>query len=153
MINTKAWLQAARLRTLPLAIAGIVLGGFLAHGNHKFSLSITLFAVLTAIALQVLSNFANDYGDFIKGTDNDQRVGPTRALQSGAISQKAMKIGLYISGSIAFILGVTTLYLSFGSDKIVYALLFLLIGLGAIWAAIKYTVGTSAYGYKGLGDF
>ena len=152
MINYKAWVSALRLRTLPLAIAGIVLGSFLAASKNQHQWQITVIALLTSILLQVLSNLANDYGDFSKGTDNDERVGPERALQSGDISESQMKSALYLFGFLSLISGVFLLWLSFGSAKILYALVFLIIGLFAIWAAIKYTVGKSAYGYQGLGD-
>jgi len=152
MSNYKAWIGAFRLRTLPLAIAGIILGSLLAKSNDSFDLNITLFAILTAILLQILSNLANDYGDFSKGTDNDQRVGPERALQSGKINQTQMKSALILFSFLSLSSGITLLWISFGTQKLSYAILFLLIGLSAIWAAIKYTVGKSAYGYQGLGD-
>ena len=153
MTKFKAWVSAFRLRTLPLAMAGIILGSFLAVAEGSFSWDISLFAVLTAVLLQILSNLANDYGDFSKGTDNANRVGPTRALQSGAISQKEMKLALVTSSLLTLASGIYLLWLSFGSEKLIYALIFLGIGLLSIWAAIKYTVGKSAYGYHGLGDF
>lgn len=152
MSNIKAWIGAFRLRTLPLAVAGIILGSLLAKSNDSFNLNITLFAILTAILLQILSNLANDYGDFSKGTDNDERVGPERALQSGKISKSQMKSALILFSILSLISGIILLWLSFGTHKLGYAMLFLLIGLSAIWAAIKYTVGKSAYGYQGLGD-
>lgn len=152
MTKFKAWISAFRLRTLPLAIAGIILGSFLAAANGSHEWDITIFAILTAVLLQVLSNLANDYGDFSKGTDNDDRVGPMRALQSGAITQAQMKFALIITSLLTLLSGIYLLWLSFGSEKLVYALVFLVIGLLSIWAAIKYTVGKSAYGYRGLGD-
>ena len=153
MTKMKAWISASRLRTLPLAIAGIILGSFLAASKNEHNWTITGMAILTAVLLQVLSNLANDYGDFSKGTDNENRVGPERALQSGAITKYQMKLALVLFIILSFISGIYLLWLSFGSQKIVYALIFLCIGILAIWAAIKYTVGKSAYGYHGLGDF
>ncbi len=152
MGNFKAWMGAFRLRTLPLALSGIILGSFLSASVGEHNWSITAMAILTATLLQVLSNLANDYGDFTKGTDNDDRVGPERALQSGAISQSQMKNALYLFGALSLFSGIGLLALSFGTDKLIYALLFFALGIGAIGAAIKYTVGTSAYGYQGLGD-
>jgi 1,4-dihydroxy-2-naphthoate octaprenyltransferase len=152
MTHFKAWISAFRLRTLPLAIAGIILGSFLAQANGNHNWNISLMAVLTATLLQILSNLANDYGDFSKGTDNENRVGPERALQSGAITKDQMKKALILFSILSFISGTLLLWMSFGSDKVVYALFFLVVGLFAIWAAIKYTVGDSAYGYHGLGD-
>lgn len=152
MNNVKAWMSAFRLRTLPLAIAGIILGAFLAASHGKHHWDITGMAILTAVLLQVLSNLANDYGDFTKGTDNENRVGPERALQSGSITKSQMKSALFLFGFLSFSSGVFLLWLSFGTAKLMYALVFLVIGLLSIWAAIKYTVGKSAYGYQGLGD-
>jgi 1,4-dihydroxy-2-naphthoate octaprenyltransferase len=153
MTKFKAWISAFRLRTLPLAIAGIILGSFLAASEGSFNWNITGSAILTAVLLQILSNLANDYGDFSKGTDNDDRVGPTRALQSGEITKSQMKLALIIASLLSLSSGIYLLWLSFGSEKLIYALIFLVIGLLSIWAAIKYTVGKSAYGYHGLGDF
>ncbi len=82
MIKIKAWISAARLRTLPLSISGIVVAAAVAKDAGMFSLSVFIFALLTTLGFQILSNFANDYGDGVKGTDNADRVGPKRALQS-----------------------------------------------------------------------
>lgn len=152
MSNFKAWMGAFRLRTLPLALAGIILGSFLSASVDAHHWDITWMAILTATLLQVLSNLANDYGDFTKGTDNDNRVGPERALQSGAITQPQMKAALFVFAFLSLISGIILLWLSFGTEKLLYALVFFLIGISAIWAAVKYTVGKSAYGYQGLGD-
>lgn len=152
MSTTKAWLQAARLRTLPLSIAGILAAGALANSTNTFDLWIFIGSLFTAIGFQVLSNFANDYGDGVKGTDNADRVGPQRALQSGALTASALKKGMLITGIITFAMAVALIYRAFGLDDMLYALLFLVLGLAAIIAAIKYTVGDSAYGYRGLGD-
>jgi len=114
MTKFEAWISAFRLRTLPLAIAGIILGSFLAAANGNHEWNITIFAILTALLLQVLSNLANDYGDFSKGTDNENRVGPTRALQSGAITEPQMKLALIIASSLTLVSGIYLLWLSFG---------------------------------------
>jgi 1,4-dihydroxy-2-naphthoate octaprenyltransferase len=148
----KHWIQAARLRTLPLSLSGIVLGGFLAEKNGVFNGQIFLFSVLTTIGFQVLSNFANDYGDGVKGTDNEKRVGPKRALQSGAISPKQMLNGIYLTIVLTLIVALELIYVSFGVDNFGYSVVFFFLGLASIAAAIKYTMGTNAYGYSGLGD-
>ncbi len=109
-------------------------------------------ALLTAIGFQITSNFANDYGDGVKGTDNEERIGPKRALQSGLLSRKTLKKGIIISILINIILVIAVVYRAFGLDNIEYILLFMALGGLSIWAAIKYTVGSSAYGYRGLGD-
>lgn len=146
----KAWIQAARLRTLPLTLVCIGTGSAVAYLQHQFSGVVFALTVLTAVLLQVLSNFANDYGDFVKGTDNDDRVGPTRALQSGSISQAQMKTALWLCGGLAFLSGVVLLFYALHTMQEWFV--FLLLGIFSILAAITYTVGKNAYGYHGMGD-
>lgn len=148
----KAFINAARLRTLPLSISGIIIGSFLASAEANFNWVICLLAILTTVGFQVLSNFANDYGDGVKGTDNMDRIGPKRALQSGAISPKLMMKAIKITGVITFIIAILLLYIAFGSTHLNYFFLFLLFGIASIIAAIKYTMGDRAYGYSGYGD-
>lgn len=152
MANVKAWIQAARLRTLPLSVSGILVGSFYAFSQGKSDWAILGFALLTTLGLQILSNFANDYGDGVKGTDNETRIGPQRAIQSGAITVQAMKKGIVITSILTLVVAIVLIYLSFGRESFGYSLLFFFLGLAAIAAAIKYTVGNSAYGYRGLGD-
>lgn len=152
MGKTKAWIQAARLRTLPLSLSGIIVGTALASLHAQFELSIFILALLTTVGFQVTSNFANDYGDGVKGTDNEGRVGPARALQSGTISRTSLKAGVIISALISLAIAVVLIYLAFGTGNFAYVLVFLVLGLLSIWASIKYTVGSNAYGYRGLGD-
>jgi 1,4-dihydroxy-2-naphthoate polyprenyltransferase len=152
MSNTKAWLQAARLRTLPLSVSGILVGSFYAYSQGFINWSILILALVTTLGLQVLSNFANDYGDGVKGTDNEHRIGPQRAIQSGAISIQSMKKGIIITALLTLAAAIILIYLSFGKDNFAYSVFFFFLGLAAIAAAIKYTVGSSAYGYRGLGD-
>ena len=145
------WIRAARLRTLPLSVSGIVIGAALALDTLVFDWLIFILAILTTVSYQVLSNFANDYGDGVKGTDNKDRLGPERGLQSGEIDPKKMRTAIWITSAIALCLTVLLVYISFRTDleKISFFL-----GLGglAIAAAIFYTIGSKAYGYKGLGD-
>lgn len=152
MSNTKAWIEAARLRTLPLSVSGILVGSFYAFSQGLGNWAILGFSLLTTLGLQVLSNFANDYGDGVKGTDNEHRIGPQRAIQKGAITINAMKKGIIITSVLTLASAITLIYISFGKDNFAYSLLFFFLGLAAIAAAIKYTVGGSAYGYRGLGD-
>ena len=152
MSKITAWLNAARLRTLPLSVSGIVVGSALAKFYGKIDVLIFILALLTTIGFQVTSNFANDYGDGVKGTDNADRVGPKRALQSGLLTRKELKTGIVISIIICLILVVAVAYFSFGTGQIEYFILFGVLGSLSIWAAIKYTIGTTAYGYRGLGD-
>jgi len=148
----KVWISAARLRTLPLSLSGIIVGSALGSMYNQFRWDIFVFALLTTVGFQVTSNFANDYGDGVKGTDNENRVGPKRALQSGQLSRKELKVGIIISIIICILFTVALLYLSFGTENLILTLIFGALGILSIWAAIKYTVGSSAYGYKGLGD-
>ncbi len=152
MLKIKSWFNAARLRTLPLSISGIIVGTTLAHINGHTNGVIFILALITTVSFQITSNFANDYGDGVKGTDNEDRVGPKRALQSGLLSKEELKRGIFISVIINVILTFSLVYISFGIENLLYILLFLGLGAFSVWAAIKYTVGNSAYGYKGLGD-
>lgn len=152
MIKLKTWVSAARLRTLPLSISGILVGTAIAVQQDHFNSAIFSLALATTLGLQILSNFANDYGDFVKGTDNEERVGPQRALQSGLISKREMYFGMVLTALVTFLFVVGLIYIALGSEHFLYALFFLLLGMAAIAAAIKYTIGDSAYGYKGLGD-
>ncbi|WP_286760699.1 1,4-dihydroxy-2-naphthoate octaprenyltransferase [Salegentibacter sp. UBA1130] len=152
MGKINSWISAARLRTLPLSVSGIIVGTTIAVSEGVFSITIFSLALATTLGLQVLSNFANDYGDGVKGTDNEDRVGPQRAIQSGLISQKEMFQGIVITAIVTFLFAVLLIYAAFGKENLGYALFFFLLGVGAIAAAIKYTVGKSAYGYRGLGD-
>ena len=152
MNKTKAYISAARLRTLPLSVSGILTGTALAVSAGLFNWNIFILAMLTTIGLQVLANFANDYGDGIKGTDNANRVGPERALQSGAISPRAMKRAIIITIILILIIATALIFAAFGTENIMYSLLFYILGITALIAAIKYTVGKSAYGYHGWGD-
>ena len=150
------WIHAFRLRTLPLAVSSIIVGSALAvpyskiSATRTFSLEVLLLALLTAILLQILSNLANDLGDHLHGTDNAARVGPQRAVQSGSIPPEAMKRAMLLCGVLAFGSGVALIISALGIRLM--TLVFLLAGLLAIGAAVKYTFGRNPYGYAGLGD-
>lgn len=148
----KNWLQAFRLRTLPLAIGAITMGAFVANINNRLQWDIYFLTLLTATLLQILSNLANDYGDFKKGTDNEQRLGPTRSLQSGAISEKAMLRAVILFSVLSLLSGIVLLWLGLKDFSDWKTLAMLGVGIAAIAAAIKYTVGKAAYGYSGWGD-
>ncbi|MAM19906.1 MAG: 1,4-dihydroxy-2-naphthoate octaprenyltransferase [Christiangramia sp.] len=152
MSKISNWIGAARLRTLPLSISGILVGSSVAAHQGYFNISIFSLALGTTLGLQVLSNFANDYGDGVKGTDNEDRIGPMRAIQSGLISHREMKQAMVLTALVTFLLAVLLIYASFGVEKWLEALIFLVLGIASIVAAIKYTVGNSAYGYRGMGD-
>jgi 1,4-dihydroxy-2-naphthoate polyprenyltransferase len=147
-----AWVVAARPRTLPLALASIGMGSFLAGAVGSFSWLIFALCVLTTIFLQVLSNFANDYGDTVHGADSGARTGPKRVTQQGLISREEMKRGMGITAVCAMFSGLALLYVAFGWAQLLWFLLFALLGGAAIWAAIAYTATSKPYGYVGLGD-
>ncbi len=151
MAKLKYWIEAFRLRTLPLALSTILMGSFLAVDSGNYNYTVIALALITTLLLQTLSNLANDYGDGLKGTDNHERLGPMRALQSGQIRPEQMKIAIYIFVILSLISGVLLIIEAFGSDWYL-GLIFLFLGISAIAAAIKYTVGKKAYGYSGFGD-
>ncbi|SMP23945.1 1,4-dihydroxy-2-naphthoate prenyltransferase [Muriicola jejuensis] len=136
---------------MPLSVSGILVGSGMASIHGKSDLFVFALALLTTLGLQIISNLANDYGDGIKGTDNDERIGPKRAMQSGALSASELKSGILISVLITLVFMGFLLYAAFDGYP-EYFLLFTALGAIAVWAAIRYTVGDSAYGYKGLGD-
>jgi len=146
------WISAARLRTLPLALSCIFMGSFLAKSEEKFEFLIFFFATLTTIFLQILSNFANDYGDTQNGADLSGRIGPVRAVQSGEISSKQMMTAIIIMSILSLISGILLLKFSFTSFFTVEFLIFFVLGILCIIAAYTYTAGKNPYGYTGLGD-
>ncbi len=152
MPKIKAWINAARLRTLPLSVSGILVGSGLAAKHGFLDTPILIFALLTTIAFQITSNFANDYGDGVKGTDNASRIGPKRAYQAGLLSRNELKRGITLSALLSFGFALALLFMAFGSEHYEYFLMFAALGLLSIWASIRYTVGEKAYGYRGLGD-
>lgn len=152
MAQLKTWISAFRLRTLPLSISGAVVGSSYAYFLGFFDILIFVLIVLTTLSFQILSNLANDYGDGIKGTDNNSRIGPERALQSGAISPKQMKNAIIVNAILSIILALLLIYVAFGVSQLFSSLIFIVLGALSIYAAIAYTVGKSAYGYRALGD-
>jgi 1,4-dihydroxy-2-naphthoate octaprenyltransferase len=151
--KTKAILKALRLRTLPLAVSGTLLGSFLASFYGQFHWDIFALTTITAVSLQILSNLANDYGDGIKGTDNHHRIGPKRAMQSGEIKVWEMKTAIAVSVIISLVSGIWLIIKGTQNVESTYLWLFVVLGLGAIISALKYTIGNKPYGYIGLGDF
>lgn len=144
------WFSTARPRTLPLALASIIVGSALAHWAGKFDLITTLLAFVTTILLQVLSNFANDYGDYVKGSDTKERIGPLRAIQHGAITGIQLRNAVIVLVVLSFFGG--TALITYSYQTVQDAIVFTALGIISIVAAITYTVGKKAYGYLGLGD-
>ncbi|WP_165020518.1 1,4-dihydroxy-2-naphthoate octaprenyltransferase [Dysgonomonas sp. ZJ279] len=153
MASISSWVSALRPRTLFLAVATAICGSSLAFSTGKFNITVCILTILIATILQLLSNMANDLGDYQQGTDiTGERVGPKRTVQSGAITPQQMKRGIYIVIGLAAIVGSLLIYIALQFMDIKYILIFLGLGLAAIVAAIKYTTGKNPYGYKGLGD-
>ncbi|MCR5659971.1 MAG: 1,4-dihydroxy-2-naphthoate octaprenyltransferase [Bacteroidales bacterium] len=155
MAKLKTWIKASRPKTVLLSFSGVLLGLFLvarmgAKGAYVYPHTI-LFAAITAMLLQILSNLANDYGDFKKGTDGEKRVGPQREMQSGAITEKEMKLGLAVTAGLCLVSG-TLLIFVFAKLSWQELAVFSALGIGAILAALLYTLGKHPYGYRGLGD-
>jgi len=152
MDKIKPWLSAMRLRTLPLSVSGIILGSCFAYYNGHFNPWVLVLAILTTISLQVMSNLANDFGDGVRGTDNDERVGPQRAIQSGEITPDEMMDAIKFNIIVVIVLTIALVWTAFGSGNFLYVLLFIFLGGLSGYAALNYTMGDSPYGYRALGD-
>ncbi|MCJ8291505.1 MAG: 1,4-dihydroxy-2-naphthoate octaprenyltransferase [Crocinitomicaceae bacterium] len=152
MSQPKAWINAMRLRTLPLSLSGIIMGSSVAFYQGYWDTLIFTLAIVTTILFQILSNLANDLGDGLKGTDNKDRVGPERMVQSGAISPKQMKFAVILTSVLSFIAAGSLIY--FGAQNMPNSIAWFYVALAilCILAAITYTVGKRAYGYHGMGD-
>jgi len=148
----KKWIAAFRLKTLPLALSNTLIGSALAIMDGGFRWWVFILAAITTILLQILSNMANDYGDFVNGKDTDERIGPKRMVQSGEISPKTMLKGMIVISILCAITGVGLIWIGTKGIDITNTLIFGILGIAAIAAAIKYTVGKNPYGYRGLGD-
>lgn len=138
------WLLACRLRTLPAAIAPVLVGTSLAWADGQFSLMPALAAAAGALLLQILSNFANDYFDYVKGVDTRERVGPTRVMAAGLLTARELRLGMAVVVSLAVLDGVFL--------TLVGGWPILVIGVASIFAALLYTGGPFPFGYHGLGD-
>lgn len=145
----KTWLRAARLRTLPLSFSGILIGSSFAFSSN-FDFDIFSSCLLITVLFQIISNFANDLGDAIKGVDDETRIGPERAIQSGMITKAQMKNAIIILSVLAFIVVLQLLFrIDLSRNEL---LIFSALGMMSIWAAIAYTIGKNPYGYRALGD-
>lgn len=145
--SLQIWLEAARPKTLPLALVSILTGSVLAYSAGHFSLTIAIMAFVTATLLQILSNLANDYGDAVQGTDNDKRLGPLRAMQSGAVSAKQMKQAIIFNIVLTAISGLVLVFYSLSSLESIVT--FIGLGILAILAAIAYTMGSKTIRLRG----
>jgi 1,4-dihydroxy-2-naphthoate octaprenyltransferase len=152
MASVKSWIKAARLRTLPLAMSGILMGAALSYLDGGFNPEVTVLAIVTALFIQIFSNFANDYGDSQQGTDNQHRVGPKRTVQSGEISPLQMKVGMIVLIVLSLASGIWLVAEGTKGLDMTTFFLFLAFGIVALIAAYRYTAGSNPYGYAGLGD-
>jgi 1,4-dihydroxy-2-naphthoate octaprenyltransferase len=146
------WVKAFRLRTLPLALSSAILGSFLAFAQGGFRWYIFVLSILTTLFLQILSNLANDYGDAMHGTDNEKRLGPQRVTQSGLVTKQQMRGMILLFVMLALLSGSLLIFSGLRHIGWKTILVFFLLGISAILAAIKYTIGKNPYGYIGLGD-
>jgi len=151
-MQLKPWITAARLRTLPLTVSNILLGSLLAYHQEKFNITIFLLGLATAVLLQILSNYANDYGDFVNGADEKRISKYERALQSGKISPGQMRRMLIILTVLTFVTGISLIASAAGALGTIALVVFVATGILCIIAAITYTIGKKPYGYIGMGD-
>ena len=152
MTKKQAWLEAFRLRTLPLSLAGIIVGSGYAYFKGFWDSTLFVLALITTVLFQILSNLANDLGDSLKGTDNEKRVGPMRAVQSGQISKGQMKIAVIVASILSFISAALLIKIGSKNLSFEFIVFYFILALLCILAAITYTIGKKAYGYLGLGD-
>jgi len=151
-MKIKSWISAFRLRTLPLSLSGIVLGSFIALSENFWNSYVFTFSILTTILFQIVSNLANDLGDAQKGADNEGRVGPKRAIQSGAISEGSMKKAVILLSIISLFSAFVLIYIASKSLNSQLIFVYLVLSAFCVIAALSYTIGKKAYGYNGLGD-
>lgn len=152
MASLSSWISAFRLRTLPLALSSVILGSFLAFHAGSFHWGVLVLAILTTLFLQILSNLANDYGDAVHGVDSQGRIGPQRGIQKGEITLKEMKYAVILFVFLSLFSGISLLITGLQGLHPGYGMLMFLLGILAVAAALKYTIGKNPYGYAGLGD-
>lgn len=147
-----ALVHSMRLRTLPLSLAGVVLGTFLAARDTDLSAIAAIFLFLTTISLQILSNLSNELGDFLSGTDTGNRNGPAYSMQNNELGVPEMKKAITVMALLCAVFGTLMILFSFGTLLATEPMALLALGAAAIWAAIRYTLGRNPYGYRGFGD-
>ena len=145
-------ISSMRLRTLPLSLAGVLMGIFLAAGDGPVSATVIVFTLLTTVGLQILSNLSNELGDFLSGLDRDGRNGPCYSLQVGGLTVREFRITIAITAVCCCVCGLLMVGFSYHWQVGWQPIGLLLLGACAIWAAMRYTIGKNPYGYKGLGD-
>ncbi len=144
MYPVKAWIIAARPKTLPFGIAPVILGSALGLNLGYFSWVTFFICFFSALFLQIGANYANDVFDFEKGADSSERIGPLRAVSSGMLSAKDMKLGMVLSFSLAFLIATPLIY----QEGWILALIF----LAVVLIALGYSTGPLPFSYLGLGE-
>ena len=152
MTKINAFIKSFRLRTLPLSLAGVVLGVFLSAGDFKISPWTAVLVFLTTILLQILSNLSNELGDALQGTDTEERQGPRYGLGDNGLGIKDMKMLISIMATLCALSGIVMIWVSFGTLFCAKSIFLLALGVAAIIGAMRYTLGKNPYGYRGLGD-
>ena len=152
MSRIRYYIRAMRLRTLPLSLAGVSLGIFLAAADYHVRWEVVLFTVLTTLSLQMLSNVSNELGDALRGTDREGRQGPSYSLSSGLLSKRDFKFMIWMYALLSAGFGLALIWFSFGTLLSLEAILLMILGATAISGAMRYTLGSNPYGYRGLGD-
>lgn len=142
--KVKSWILASRPKTLLAAVVPVIIGSSLAYDVGKFHFFAALIALICSILIQIATNFVNDLYDHLKGSDTKERVGPERALANGWISVKEMKLGIFVTFALSFLLGLYLVYLG--------GWIILVIGILSIISGIAYTAGPYPLAYNGLGD-
>ena len=148
----KAVIRSMRLRTLPLSMAGIVLGIMLACAGHSVPWYVIVLTILTTVSLQILSNMSNELGDWLSGVDGQGREGPKYGIEGGGLTEDEMRSCIRIMVLVCCIFGLGMIRASFGTIFRIESECLVVLGAAAIWAAMHYTLGKKPYGYRGLGD-
>jgi len=151
-MKIKACITSLRLRTLPLSLAGVCLGIFIAAAHTDLRPLTVVFLLLTTVCLQILSNLSNELGDTLLGTDSDERQGIHYSLQDGGMTIPEMKKLIATFAVLCCVFGLVMVWSAFGTVFAVAPCALLVLGAAAIWAAMRYTLGKNPYGYRGLGD-
>ncbi len=152
-MKLKAAIKSMRLRTLPLSTGGVLLGILLATADWRVDWLTAVLIVLTTVCLQILSNLSNELGDVLRGTDNADRLGPQYGLNGGEMTVVQMKGLIAAFVVLCIVFGTLMTWRAFGTLWDLTPILVLMLGAGAIMAAMKYTLGRNPYGYRAKGDF
>lgn len=152
MKKLKFYIAAMRLRTLPLSLAGVLLGLMLASADYHVHWTIFVSTLLTTAFLQILSNVSNELGDAMRGTDSADRQGPAYTLATGLLSAGEFKVMIAVYVVLCILSGLAMIYCSFGTLLSLESVMLMLLGAASISGAMRYTLGKNPYGYRGLGD-